>query len=204
MIEAYPLQWPMGWKRAPDNDRSRGPDRMPPGRVRQQLSNELRLMGAKDVVISSNVMIRNDGMPYANQKAPEDPGVVLYFKRNGQNISLPCDRWSTVDANLNAIRLTVQAMRGIDRWGTEQMVDRAFTGYAELPESVIIAPPPTDKRPHRDWWVVLGVDKYANVLDVKAAYRELLKVSHPDAGGSESDLMEVRQAYEEWKEWPNS
>jgi hypothetical protein len=43
--------------------------------ARDHLLNELRLMGARNLTISSNVPLRRDGLPYANQGTVEDAGV---------------------------------------------------------------------------------------------------------------------------------
>lgn len=196
--EAYPLQWPAGRGRYNPWHRKSDPFKVPSGKIRNDLARELRLMGVDDFVVSSMLMIRNDGLPYANQREPDDPGVALYFVRKGQEICISCDQYAKIDANLRAIGKTVEAIRGMERWGTEEMVDRAFTGFAALPES-IITPPPSDNRPHRPWQDVLGVKLEANAHEVKAAYRRLLKLYHPDVGGTEADLMEIRNAYEEWK-----
>ena len=62
-ITAYPLQWPAGWPRT----------RMPKlskfgnytfEQARRELMRELNLLGARNVVISSNLRLRNDGFPY--------------------------------------------------------------------------------------------------------------------------------------------
>lgn len=195
MTDAFPLQWPAG--RARTTKKKNDPFKMPSAKIKFELARELKLMKVGDFVISSNLMVRRDGIPYANQREPEDPGVALYFTRKGSEICISCDQYVSVDANLRAISKTIEAIRGMERWGTEEMVDRAFTGFAALPESTII--PPAPDRVKRDWWVVLGVDRYADAPTVKQAYRHALSLAHPDAGGTDADFQEVRHAYEEWK-----
>lgn len=198
MADAFPLQWPTGRERTPSYARMYGNlKKMPAGRIRTLLADEMRKMDVTSYVISSNLQVRRDGLPYAGQREPDDPGVVLYFTRKGKDIAISCDKWEHLDSNLRAIGLTIEAIRGMERWGTEEMVDRAFTGFAALPESIIV--PPAPNRPHRDWWVVLGVDKNADPRGVKQAYRRAQGVTHPDAGGSDADFQEVQRAYEEWK-----
>lgn len=165
---------------------------MPSGRIRQQLAMALSRMKVPDFVISSNLAIRRDGLPYAGQAQPEDPGVVLYFTRHGKDIAISCDQYTTVDANLRAIGLTVEAIRGMERWGTEEMVDRAFTGFAALPESVIVTP-----YTKRAWYEVLEVAQTASPEVVKAAYRQKALKAHPDHGGSPEAFQEVQDALKE-------
>lgn len=192
MISAYPLQWPPGRGRTPKQDTKGDPFHMPSGKIRHDLAKELHLMGADDFVISSNLMMRNDGLPYANQKAPDDPGIALYFSRKGKDICISCDQYASVDANLRAIGKTIEAIRGIERWGTEEMMDAAFTGFAALPESTIVTPYQA-----RHWHEVLEVAPTASPEVIKAAYRQQLLKHHPDQGGDLSTFNEVQKAYRE-------
>lgn len=193
MTEAYPLQWPIGRERTPEDNRKYGNlNKMPSGRIRSLLFDELRKMGVSDFVISSNVAVRRDGLPYSGQKAPDDTGVVLYFTRKDKDIAISCDAWHTVDANLRAIGLTVEAIRGMERWGTEEMVDRAFTGFAALPENSIVTPYTS-----RLWYEVLEVSPTASTEIIRAAYRQKLLKTHPDHGGDPQQFAEVQKAYKE-------
>lgn len=65
---AYPLKWPDGWTRTPDPMRKSGAQfKTTFDRARRDLHNELRMLGADNVVISSWLAIRQDGNPYADQ-----------------------------------------------------------------------------------------------------------------------------------------
>lgn len=194
MIDAYPLQWPAAWPRTqyPQNAKFKTPFSY----ARDNLLRELDLLGATNVVISSNMMIRQDGLMYAKQRTPDDRGVAVYFDLNGEQQCIPCDKWSQVQDNLQAIRLTVEALRGLERWGAKEMVNAAFRGFKALP-SAIVTPPPD--RPKRDWWVVLGTTRDASPAEVKQAYRRAQATAHPDAGGSDQDFQEVQAAYEEYR-----
>jgi hypothetical protein len=113
--------------------------------------NEIRKLGSKQVVISSNLELRNDGLPRASQRAPTDQGVAVYFNLNGRSQCFPCDRWTTVEHNLWAIAKSIEALRGLERWGAKTMVDAAFRGFQALPApdgSPMIGRPP--------WYVVTG------------------------------------------------
>lgn len=191
MNTQYPLKYPPGWQRTQNPKRSKFTAKSPLDEMKFVV-NELKLMRATNIIISSDMQIRADGMPYARQSVG-DTGVAVYFTLNGNEQCIPCDKWISLGENIRAIGKTIEALRGIERWGAKEMMEAAFTGFKALPQSIVTAPP------HRDWWVVLGVDQYANVLDVKAAYRDALKLHHPDAGGSEIEFKEVQQAYEEWK-----
>lgn len=195
ITEGYPLQWPIGRARTDDWRRKGDPFKVPEGKVRSDLAKELRLMGVDDFVISCNLMIRNDGLPYQNQRQPEDPGVALYFIRKGQEICISCDQYAKINTNLRAIGKTVEAIRGMERWGTEEMVDRAFTGFTALPESIIMGEHVSDV-----WHEVLQVLQTADYEIVKAAYNRMLHKSHPDTGGSDFEFQRVQNAWKQYKE----
>ena len=187
MTEAYPLHWPMGRPRAPKRERSRFDASM--ATARDGLFRELRLMGAKHVVLSTDLPLRCDGLPYATAKEPSDPGAAVYFEWKGRQMAFCCDRWDLVRDNVQAMRHTIGALRGLDRWGTGDMVEAAFTGFTALP-----AP---GKRP---WWEVLAIEGDASQDEIHAAYKARAKTRHPDYGGSVEAFQELQDAYERAKE----
>jgi hypothetical protein len=106
MTEAYPLWWPDGWPRtapgARENDhRFHGKSyRLNMGRARDQLLAELRLLGAKGLVVSTNVELRLDGLPYSETRHIADPGVAVYFTLDGEQLVMARDQFVTVAGNL--------------------------------------------------------------------------------------------------------
>jgi hypothetical protein len=187
--QAYPLQWPVGYKRT--NSRTWSRFKQTPDEAQQFLRAELNRLGATRIIVSSNIAIRNDGMMYADAmkrtKHLEDPGVAVYFDYKGKPVVLCCDTYNQVWENVYAIGKTIENLRAIDRYGVSDFLTRSFTGFAELPES--IAPP--YKRP---WWEVLGVDEDATEEEIRTAFRNLASRLHPDRGGSTEAFQEVAQA----------
>lgn len=189
--DAYPLCWPQGWPRT--YIREAGTFSGTPAKVRAELIAEVdRMMGARpgytfrnSIIISTNVPLRRDGEPYAQEPALIDPGVAVYFKRKGQQVCFACDKFDKVWKNMRAITKTIEAMRGIERWGSSDMLDRAFTGFAALP-----APG------GRQWWEILGVERTADHATIKARYRELARIQHPDNGGSGEMMSQINAAYQ--------
>ncbi|MBH8565899.1 DnaJ domain-containing protein [Nostoc sp. CENA67] len=187
-ISAYPLTWATIYPRT--HKREAAQFQVSFSVARDDLLNELRLLGAKNVIISSNVPLRKDGLPYANFKEPDDTGVAVYFSLKDKSYALCCDRWLKTKDNMRAIGLHIAAMRGMERWGVGS-VEQAFAGYQALPPSI-----------EKKWWQILGVDVRASDDEVKAAYRELARKYHPDGGNSpDSEKMtEINAAYEEAKQ----
>lgn len=193
-MEAYPLQWPLGWQRTVSPKRSRfGTYNSKPTiySATTKIINEIRMLTKTkdDIVISTNLKLKNDGLPYSNQKEPADQGVAVYFKMNGESMVIACDSFDKIGCNLYACALTIQAMMGIDRWGCSELLKRAFTGFKALPEK-------TNKK---SCWEVLGIERTIDSPTIRRAYAAKVKVVHPDnkdTGNNES-FLELQQAYME-------
>jgi hypothetical protein len=190
-VEAYPLQWPAGRPRTDHWRRERSAFEVTLARARDDIIREVQLLVGKynspHTVISSNLALRNDGLPLARQpRTADDPGVAVYFTRKGKQLSFACDRWTKVEDNMRAIAKTIEALRGIDRWGTGDMLEAAFTGFVALP-----AP-----GAQKEWWEVLGVARLATAEECRHAYRRLAALHHPDRGGDATLMAQINAAYE--------
>ena len=129
-------------------------------------------------------------MPYANFRIPEDKGVAVYFNLKGESQVFACDKWKRIEDNMRAIRKTIEAIRGIERWGSSEMMNRAYMGFIALPEVSKESAVPI-------WWKVLGVNRYASIAEIENAYQVAAKKTHPDAGGSHDEFVKVTKAREE-------
>jgi len=154
---------------------------------------QLELMGASNIVINSDMQLRKDGMPYPRQRV-SDTGVCVYFTLKGKQQCIPCDRWVKVEENLRAISKTIDALRGIERWGAKEMVDAAFSGFKALPASSSMA------QFNETWFEILGVLDNASAAEIKRAYRSLCHTHHPDKGGESATFNKITRAYEEGME----
>ncbi|MBF0239890.1 MAG: DnaJ domain-containing protein [SAR324 cluster bacterium] len=184
-ITAYPLTWPAGWYRTPlrNIQHSRYHDRSIAS-ARDAVTEEVRLLGGNELIISSNLELRQDGLPRSRQRQPEDKGVAIYFHYRGKPMSFACDQWNSVEDNLWAINLTIEAIRMIERAGASDMMERAFRGFEALP-----APPGSN------WWEILGVAQSCTLEEVQSSYRSLVRKHHPDMGGSIEFFHKIQEAY---------
>jgi hypothetical protein len=155
-----------------------------------RLLGELSRMGVKDwnVIISTNVELRLDGLPRSDRE-PGDPGAAVYWKPK-DNAPLmkviAIDRYTRVADNLAAIAATLEAMRTVERHGGAEVMERQFLGFAALPEKA-----------SQPWREVLGIEGTATLEIIESRFRALVKVHHPDAGGKDDDLFQrILQARE--------
>lgn len=201
MVEAYPLSWPQGWPRTPEDKRgwarfnerkhtSYGVhgSRITMSTALSHLQGECDRLGAVDIVLSSNLKTRLDGLPYSQQGKVEDPGVALYFELDGVEQCIPCDKWDRPEDNVRAIAKTIEALRGIERWGAKEMVNAAFRGFKALPEPDV---------------TVMTPQYFADCEDAQQAkerHRLLAKELHPDRGGNSEEFGEMERQYKIFKE----
>ncbi len=193
----FPLQWPTGWKRTAPAARigaqfKRYGRRLTVSEGVERVLQELAHLHVQqdDVIVSTNLQTRLDGMPRGNQGEPGDPGVCVYW-RTGPEAPMRCmplDRYDKVADNLAAVAATLGAFRSIERHGGSAVLDRAFTGFAQLP------PPPPGRR---DWWTVLGLTPDASSTAISEAHRRLSRQHHPDRGGNADRMAEINRARDE-------
>ena len=191
ITEAFPLQYPNGWKRTPKPQPSRfgsWNDKPSIHKATQKIISEMKLFGGTNLIISSNLKLRQDGLPYSSQKQPNDQGVAVYFTYQKEQKVIACDSFDKIGCNLWAIAKTIEAMRGIDRWGCSEIITKAFTGFTALPEST-----------QNDWWQILEVEPTANDEEIKTAYRRLAKKYHPDIAGNDTHFKKIKEAYDKTK-----
>jgi hypothetical protein len=197
MVEAYPLQWPPAWPRTPEHKRERARFSQKTWKDKyskpvtfevatNHLYNELEKLGTKGVVLSSNLQLRLDGVPYANQRKPEDPGIAVYFNLNSKEQCIPCDKWDRAEDNIRAVAKTIEALRGLERWGAKEMVNAAFRGFKALPS-------PDEVTPMHAWYF----EGYRTKDEAKSRYRELAKKMHADVGGDLTEFNEMKRQYEQ-------
>jgi hypothetical protein len=213
---AFPLSWPAAWKRTPEHQRTRSKfgkasrqegygdnKRWVPGRDltiaegTQRVLLELGRMGISrervgdDVVISTNLRLRLDGLPVSSQAEPRDPGVAVYWREalGGRKV-MAIDIYDRVADNLAAVAATLDAMRAIERHGGAAILERAFTGFTALPAPIVAGM----KRP---WRAVLEIDGAVNEEAVSRAHRVLSMKHHPDRGGTDEKMAEINAARDE-------
>jgi hypothetical protein len=199
-VTKYPLTWPLGWKRTTARSHSKfgtkraqgyGQDAKTIGDARDSVLKELRAIGVRPdaVSISSNLQLRNDGLPLASQSNPADPGVAVWWQHKGKQHVVAIDNFFRAADNLYAIAKTLEAMRGIKRWGSGEILERTYA-------SMTPALPNLGTQP---WYDVFKVKADAPREEVEAVYKRMRVMAHPDKPtGDEALFKRIMQAWYEF------
>jgi hypothetical protein len=189
MNRQYPLVWPKDEPRTPQSKkRSTSPFSVHPERALRLLYAELKRFRATNVILSTDVPVRADGMLYqdAARRRIDDPAAALYFRLGDRDISICCDLYLDVNDNIRALGKIVEAMRTIERYGGQHLSQKSFTGFAALP-------------PPKNIWSILGINKgAAEPLSprlrreyVMEAFRDRARDGH-SKGYDMAELVEAR------------
>lgn len=136
-------------------------------------------------MISSNLQIRQrgDGF-YSNQKV-EDKGIAVYFKLKGKDKVMACDKWDKISDNIWSLCKSIEAIRGLERWGGSEFLDGLFTGFTALPDPDSVS---------------VGIPQYfADCEDkehARSRYKSMAKEMHPDRGGNAAEFSEMKRQYD--------
>lgn len=189
LAEAFPLSWPVGYPRTKNPKRS--VFRTTIATATAQIQAELQRLGADptSLVVSTNMPIRKDGMPYSDGRiVGGDQGVAVYFRIGQKPFTLASDKWDRLADNLHAIALSIEAMRSLDRWGVSQMLERVFQGFQALPAPGQTLPTAAHGQTTA-WWLVLGVAEDAPLPTCESAYRNSAARANPAAALSDGDRL---------------
>ena len=186
----YPLAWPETMPRH-KGTREAGQFRTSLSVALENAQKSLRAfatdtgIGVSDIVFSSNY--GGVGLMMQHSTSPADPGVALWFMWDGAQRCIAVDRYSRIEANLQAIHHVLEADRTKIRHGSLAIVRASYRGMIALPAA---AGP-------RPWREVLGFPSVSMPTTdaIERTYRTLAKERHPDAvGGSTEAMAELNAA----------
>lgn len=166
------------------------------------LRKELRALRAKDVLLQTfhtENQLRQDGLPYANARTPDDPGVILTFESKHGPLSFPCDTYRDWQDNIRAIALSMEKLRAVDRYGVTKS-DEQYRGWKALPGaggtsdsmSAVAAAEFLSRTAGNATVPGSALLEHAHL--VTGAYRAAARRLHPDAGGTTEDFQRLRVA----------
>lgn len=182
-ISAFPLTWPDAIPRSAHRNPSQfktsihGAIDNVQGSLRRFSSDTGKAL--KSIVISSNVTL---GM-----NRPSDPGVAVWFVWDGMQVCIAVDRYAKVEENLQAIHHIIEARRTEMRHGGLAIVRASFRGFLALPAPAQVS-----------WREVLSIRvEHPTREDLKQAFHAAAKIAHPDHGGSNEAMQQVKAAYDQ-------
>lgn len=191
-VKRYPLEWPVGWKRArgrrsadfrmtretitAEGQRGKRSTSINVATAVERLERQVDLLGAKNPTLSTNVSLSLRGIPRGDEN-PSDPGVALYFTFKGKATVLACDSFYRVADNIAAIANHIDALRRIERYGVGT-IEQALAGYKSLPADTAA-----------DWRNVFGLKANATTDDVDREYKRLAREKHPDVTHDDGAAM---------------
>jgi hypothetical protein len=200
----YPLVWPAGKAITREPQRSKfgrfGKGNLSVYEEASGVLHNLKLMGAQHSVVSSNLPTRSiDGMPRSDVAVAKNrsKGVAVYWLLDDTPHVMACDTFDRVEDNLHAIALTLEAMRGIERWGAVQAA-QMFQGFQALPPGT--GEVDSAQRPWREVFAADGgpiptdLPPEDQLAIAKGRYRRAIAKAHPDAGGDMAAAAELNQA----------
>jgi hypothetical protein len=187
------IDWPAEFERTDPSDREAysGGFRVTRATAFQNVLDELATwQGVTDVQLDSGAehQKQNPNKPYANASY-DDPGIVVYFQKDGKDMAAACDRWDNLRDNAQDLyhylhETRMQEQRGTVTAESEYEKLRLPSGDGDATAS--------DPPPH----VVLGVDRDASEEKVQQAFRERAKETHADTGGDTGAFKRVKRARE--------
>lgn len=185
---AFPLAWPAhkprtGWSRRKSGQFKKDDRPISREQAIKRVQHEVSLLGGGYLIVSSDVPIRRDGMPYSNRShEPMDPGVCVYFRMAGKPYAMACDTFDNLAQNIAAVAGHMEATRKIERYGVATAAE-TLQAFTALPAPTAPAGPP--------WWEVLGIiPERATPAAVSAIYREEAK----RVGDDQDKLRELNLA----------
>lgn len=160
------------------------------------LDREIENLGAREFVIEADFResdIRLDGVPRANARQPQFPGVRVYFESKHGPLVYQADNCEHWQHNVRSIALGLEALRAVDRYGITHRAEQ-YTGFRAIGAGA--------NGPKRYFetvddalrWLVEHGGVGADLLSERSLCRVVARRVHPDAGGLRSDWDKYEQA----------
>jgi hypothetical protein len=185
-----PLRW-AGPSTPSYERRSRSAFKAPWQSTLTLLYRELDHLDARDLVIEADFSesdIRLDGMPRANARQPQHPGVQIAFGSKFGPLIYSTDSCEFWQHNVRSIALGLEALRAVDRYGATKRGEQ-YTGWKALGAEATPMPAesPMD---------VLA--RYAGQTGRGTAPAQMWRIAkrrtHPDADGGSREAWDAVQA----------
>jgi hypothetical protein len=168
----------------PVKERPWSPFRAGWGQTVELLARELRMLGARGVVLELDMAegdFRLDGLPRAGAKA-RTPGVILSI-REPHGLRYRVDTYRSWEENVRAIALALEALRAVDRYGVTKRGEQ-YAGWKALSSGSMDS---------------ASVERGRDLIRRHGGVREALRATHPDTreqGYTDAAFRSVQMARE--------
>lgn len=201
--------WPGDTPATPHSQRRRSQFSANYSATLELLERELNFLDAKNVIVEANCdpsMIRLDGC-FRSKATLRGPGIIVSFDSKHGPVRYPCDKFLNWDCNLRAIALSLEALRSVDRYGVTRRGEQ-YQGWAKLEGPVRTGG--FTKQAAAEWMQAKARDccglperQVPTVLEIinddvilRATYKTLVRVLHPDRRGSDVEFKQLQAAME--------
>ncbi len=181
-IPPYPLQWPEMMPRHKGPRETGAFKTTLPAALDNAEKSIARFSADVGNAISKNDIVFSSNVGGLGRGQPDDPGVALWFMWDGFLRCVAVDRYSKVEANLQAIHHIIEADRTKIRHGSLAIVKAQYSGLIGIPHM----PGPTH-------WEILGIKETTVKEVITAAYRQKAKELQ-EVGAPEARLVELNLA----------
>jgi len=103
-IEAFPLHWPDGWPETNLGNRIDSRFTTTFSKARDEIIKEIDRLGGTLPILSSDIPLRKDGLPYSAKTNPTNPAIAVYFMYKKKQMVFACDKYYKIQDNIQAIR----------------------------------------------------------------------------------------------------
>lgn len=189
----YQALRPSDWTKADTTDRRSSPFRSTWSQTERDLLEEIRHLGAFELVISVDVdedELRRDGAGLLANAKVRSPRVIVWVDGDAGPMSFQVDKFAQYRDNVRAVALGLNSLRRLDRYGMAD-TGQQYTGWLALPsagESTDVAATVIAEAARIPLERVLE--------DPKAAVRQAQIRTHPDRGGDPDAFQRVTEAAE--------
>jgi hypothetical protein len=169
-----PLKWPEKIKLLNDCFIEKSDNIIWYEQIKQKLNDLLLNNKCENIIISYN------NFKHKNKR------VCIYFKIKKQNFFLFCQKYNSIEHNIEGIIKIFESFLNIKKYLGDEYFLCLLKTFSDIN---------TNKY---TWFDVLQLDNNCDdIFTVKQNYHKLVKQHHPDTGGNVNDFLHIQKAYNE-------
>lgn len=175
-------------------------------RIERELQEEIARINGRDITLALDIRrvgdFRADGGIRADASPVTSRLVISFTRPDGRRLVFPCDAYAFWQDNVWAVRLSLEALRSVDRHGVTQG-DQQYEGFAALPPGAGhggLTPESARELIAELSGFEIAALAFPSVY--VSAVQKARKKAHPDAGGTTEQMQELEVAIRVLEETP--